>query len=132
MRASIIAAALVGGLGLAGPVAAQGFGTDQPTAGIRVGNIGIDLGRFDLTPASFALLGCEVDGQDGPAVRFLQLGGSSLTLGDRSVFSVRDAEGLPCAEVVSELLRAGFVIDDSRLVPLGIDSVIVYDLIVAR
>lgn len=131
MRASIIAAALVSGLGLAGPVAGQGFGIDQPTVGVRIGNIGIDLGRIDLTPASFALLGCDVDPQGGPAVRFLQLGGAGLTLGDRAVFSIRDAEGLPCADVVSELLGAGFAIDDSRLVPLGIADLIVYDLIAA-
>jgi hypothetical protein len=90
------------------------------------------VGQIRVTVASFALLGCEVDNLDGPAVRFLQLGGSGLTLGNRSVFSVDDAEGLPCAEIVSELLRVGFVIDDSRLVVVGADNLIVYDLIVAR
>jgi hypothetical protein len=132
MRASIIAAALLGALGLPAPAAAQGFGTTQPVVAIGTGSIGVVVGQIPLTPASFALLGCDVDNPEGPAVRFLQLGGSGLTLGDRSVFSVDDAEGLPCAEVVSELLRAGFVIDDSRLVVVGADNVIVYDLIVTR
>jgi hypothetical protein len=132
MRASMIAASFLGVLGLVAPVSAAGFGTPQPGVAIGTGSIGVVVGQIPITPASFALLGCEVDGQDGPAVRFLQLGGSGLTLGDRSVFSADDAEGLPCAEIVSELLRVGFVIDDSRLVVVGADNVIVYDLIVAR
>jgi hypothetical protein len=132
MRASIISAALLGALGLATPVSAAGFGTPQTGAAIGTGSIGVVVGQIPVTSASFALLGCDVDNLEGPAVRFLQLGGSGLTLGDRSVFSVDDAEGLPCADVMSELLRAGFVIDDERLVVIGARNVIVYDLIVAR
>ena len=132
MRASLIAAALCGALGLLPSALAAGFSTTQATVGIGTGSIGVVVGQIPITPASFALLGCDVDGQDGPAVRFLQVGGSGLTLGDRSVFSVDDAQGLPCAEITSELLRAGFVIDDSRLMVVGADNVIVYDLIVER
>jgi hypothetical protein len=126
----MIAAAFLGALGLPTPAMAAGFSTPQP--GVAIGNdgIGVVIGQIPITPASFALLGCEIDAPEGPAVRFLQLGGAGLTLGDRSEFSVGDAEGLPCAEVVSELLRAGFVIDDSRLVVVGADNLIVYDLII--
>jgi hypothetical protein len=129
MRASIVAAALLGVLGLVGPAMAAGFSTTQPVVAIGSGSIGVVVGQIPVTPASFALLGCDVDNPEGPAVRFLQIGGAGLTVGNRSVFSVSDAEGLPCAEVISELLRAGFVIEDERLVVIGAQNVIVYDLI---
>jgi hypothetical protein len=132
MRASLIGAAFLGALWLPAPVLGAGFGTPQAGAAIGTGSIGVVVGQIPVTAASFALLGCDIDNPDGPAVRFLQLGGAGLTLGDRSVFSVDDAEGLPCAEIVSELLRVGFVIDDSRRVVVGARNLIVYDLLVPR
>jgi hypothetical protein len=68
MRASIIAVALLGALGLAAPVSAAGFGTPQTGAATGIGSIGVIVGQIPVTSASFALVGCDVDNLEGPAV----------------------------------------------------------------